>query len=249
MNDLLTDRICLVTGATRGIGKEIALHLGKHGGIVAGTATSETGAKSISEAFAAAKIKGQGWVLDVTEADSVSQLIQSVTETFGAPQVLVNNAGITRDNLLLRMSDEEWDAVLDADLKSAYRMCKACLRGMSKARFGRIINIASVVGVGGNAGQSNYAAAKAGLIGFTKSLAQEVATRNITANVIAPGFIETDMTAELREETRTALLGKIPLARFGTPADIASAAVFLASPMGDYITGATLHINGGMLMN
>ncbi len=248
MNNLLSGQICLVTGATRGIGKAIALALGGQGGTVAATATSAAGAATISEYLAAAEIPGAGLVLNVTEEQSVSALLASVAEAFGAPSVLVNNAGITRDNLLLRMKEAEWDEIMDTNLKSAYRLCKACLRGMSKARFGRIINIVSVVAASGNAGQSNYAAAKAGLLGFTKSLAQEVAARNITVNAIAPGFIDTDMTKALSAAQREALRAKIPLARFGAPQDVAGAAVFLASAMGDYITGATLHVNGGMLM-
>lgn len=247
-NNLLTERVCLVTGASRGIGKAIALELGKHGATVAGTATTEKGAASISEYFSAAGISGAGYVLDVNEEASVSALLEAVDSKFGAPLVLVNNAGITRDNLLLRMKESEWDEIMDTNLKSAYRLCKACLRGMSKARFGRIINIVSVVAASGNPGQSNYAAAKAGLIGFSKSLAHEVASRNITVNAIAPGFIDTDMTNALNDEQRATLQAKIPLGRFGTPQDIASAAVFLASGMGEYITGSTIHVNGGMLM-
>ncbi len=248
MNKLLADRVCLVTGATRGIGKAIALALGEHGAQVVGTATSEAGAGRIGEYLDAAQIRGAGKVLDVTDDASVARLVGAVTETFGAPAVLVNNAGITRDNLLLRMKDAEWDEIMEVNLKSAYRLCKACLRGMSKARYGRIINIASVVGAVGNAGQSNYAAAKAGLIGFSRSLAREVASRNITVNAIAPGFIDTDMTRALDPGQRDALCAKIPLARLGTPREVAASVVFLASAMGDYITGSTLHVNGGMFM-
>ncbi|MDA8014777.1 MAG: 3-oxoacyl-ACP reductase FabG [Gammaproteobacteria bacterium] len=242
----LENEICLVTGASRGIGRAIAIALGECGATVAGTATTERGAAAIGEALKTAGIRGGGHVLDVTDDDSVAKLFKSLEEGAGAPTTLVNNAGITRDNLLLRMKENEWDEVLDADLKSAYRLCKAALRAMTRARHGRIINIASVVAASGNAGQANYAAAKAGLVGFSKSLAQEVASRNITVNTIAPGFIETDMTAALGEAQRAALLGKIPLARLGTPEDIAAAAVFLAGA--GYITGATLHVNGGMWM-
>ena len=239
---------CLISGATRGIGRAIALALGAHGAIVVGTATSADGAAQIDAALKQADIKGAGLVMDVTDDDSIARALEVICAKFGAPEVLVNNAGITRDNLLMRMSEAQWDEVLDANLKSVYRMTRACLRPMSKARFGRIINIASVVGASGNAGQSNYAAAKAGMLGFTKALAREVASRNITVNAIAPGFIETDMTAELAESQRDALRAQIPLARLGAPDDVAAAAVFLASSGGGYITGATLHVNGGMLM-
>ncbi len=241
-------QICLVTGATRGIGRAIALALGGAGGTIAGTATTAAGAQSITDYLAAAGIPGAGWVLDVTCGESVAGMLAALTQTVGAPSTLVNNAGITRDNLLLRMPESAWDEVLDANLKSAYRMCKACLRPMTKARYGRIVNITSVVGAAGNAGQANYAAAKAGLLGFSKSLAQEVASRNITVNAIAPGFIDTDMTAALGDAQRAALRARIPMARLGTPQDVAAAVVFLASPMANYLTGATLHVNGGMLM-
>ncbi len=248
MKQLAAGRVCVVTGASRGIGKAIAVALGAGGGTVVGTATSDAGAGRIGEYLAAANIPGTGMVLDVTDDDSVTRLLGTVVESFGAPAVLVNNAGITRDNLLLRMKDAEWDDIINTNLTSAYRLCKACLRGMTKARYGRIINIASLVGATGNAGQSNYAAAKAGLIGFSKSLAREVASRNITVNVVAPGFIATDMTAALSDEQHAALRAQIPLARLGTPEDVAAAVVFLASDMGDYITGATIHVNGGMFM-
>ena len=249
MSQLTAGRICLVTGASRGIGKAIAAALGGNGATVVGTATSDAGAERISEYLDAAKIPGAGMVLDVTDDASVGRLVGAVGESFGAPSVLVNNAGVTRDNLLLRMKDAEWDEIIDTNLKSVYRLCKACLRGMSKARYGRIINIASVVGATGNAGQSNYAAAKAGIIGFSKSLAREVASRNITVNVVAPGFIETDMTAGLGDEQRAALRAQIPLARLGTPEDVAASVAFLAAATGDYITGTTLHVNGGMYMS
>lgn len=252
MNDdmlkLAVDHVCLVTGASRGIGKAIARGLGACGARVVGTATSEAGATAIGEYLAAANIDGAGMVLDVTSDDSVARLLAAIEKSHGAPAVLVNNAGITRDNLLMRMKDADWDDVIDANLKSVYRMSKAVMRTMSKARFGRIINIASVVGATGNAGQTNYAAAKAGMVGFSKSLAREVASRNITVNVIAPGFIETDMTAALGDAQRTALQAQIPLARLGEARDVAAAAAFLASPLADYITGTTLHVNGGMFM-
>lgn len=245
MNALLKNQVCLVTGATRGIGKAIAQALIEQGGIVYGTATSADGADAIEHGFNGAC---HGRVLDVTDGDSVANLIAEITEQSGAPLVLVNNAGITRDNLLLRMKEAEWDEIIDTNLKSAYRLSKACLRGMTKARFGRIINISSVVAATGNAGQANYAAAKAGLIGFSKSLAQEVASRNITVNVIAPGFIATDMTNALNEDQRQAIIKNIPMAKLGSPENIASAAIFLASSMADYITGTTIHVNGGMVM-
>ena len=247
-NQILNDQVCLVTGASRGIGRAIAMALGAAGATVVGTATSEAGADAISQGLGDAGINGKGMVLDVTDNASVESVVKAVTDEFGAPTVLVNNAGITRDNLMMRMKEEDWDAVLDTNLKSAYRMTKACLRPMTRARFGRIINIASVVGVTGNPGQANYCAAKAGLQGFTRSLAQEVAVRNITVNVIAPGFIATDMTDALGEEQKSAILGRVPMGRLGSPDDIAQSAVFLASPMADYITGTTIHVNGGMFM-
>ncbi len=250
MKNLLKDQVCLVTGATRGLGQAIACALIEQGGIVYGTATSDNGASAITHGFKRIEGYGHGYgcVLDVTDAHSVGNLITKITEQSGAPLVLVNNAGITRDNLLLRMKESEWDEIMDTNLKSVYRLSKACLRGMTKARFGRIINISSVVGATGNAGQANYAAAKAGLIGFSKSLAQEMASRNITVNAIAPGFIETDMTHALNESQRQAIMKNIPMAKLGAPEDIASAAVFLASSMANYITGATIHVNGGMVM-
>ena len=249
MTDMMKDKVCLVTGATRGIGKAIASSLAREGGIVYGTATSESGAKIINEYFTEQGYKGVGKVLDVTDAERIAELLAEISEQSGAPLVLVNNAGITRDNLLLRMKDAEWDEIMATNLKSAFSMSKSVLRGMTKARYGRIINIASVVGATGNAGQANYAAAKAGLIGFTKSLAQEVASRGITVNAIAPGFIETDMTNALNDEQRDAIMKNIPLNRLGSPEDIASTALFLASSMGDYITGETVHVNGGMFMS
>lgn len=246
---MLEGEIALVSGATRGIGRAIAQTLGEQGAVIIGTATSENGAQSITQALAGNGIKGTGMVLNVTDPASIETVVGRVSEEFGAPGILVNNAGITRDNLLMRMKDEDWDSVIDTNLASVYRLSKACLRGMMKARKGRIINIASVVGVMGNAGQTNYAAAKAGMIGFTKSLAREVGSRGITVNCIAPGFIDTDMTRTLSEQQREPLLGTIPLGRFGQPEEIAAAVAFLASSGGAYITGDTLHVNGGMYMS
>ncbi len=245
---MLENEIALVTGASRGIGRAIAQALGAAGATVIGTATSEAGAQAIGENLGAAGIKGRGMVLNVTDPASVEAVTKQVGEEFGAPTILVNNAGITRDNLLMRMKDEEWDAIIATNLSSVYRLSKACLRGMTKARKGRIINIASVVGSTGNAGQTNYAAAKAGLLGFTKSLAREVGSRGITVNAVAPGFIDTDMTRALPEAQREALLQGIPLNRLGKPEEIAGAVMFLASEAGGYVTGETLHVNGGMFM-
>ncbi len=244
----LENEIALVTGASRGIGRAIALELGARGATVVGTATTEAGAQAIGAALAEAGIRGAGEVLNVTDPGSIDALVKSVAETFGPPSILVNNAGITRDNLLMRMKDEEWNAVIDTNLNSVFRLSKACLRAMMKARHGRIINIASVVGATGNPGQTNYAAAKAGMIGFAKSLAREVGSRGITVNTVAPGFIDTDMTRALGEEQRAALLDNIPLGRLGAAEDIARAVAFLASPDAAYITGETLHVNGGMHM-
>ncbi len=240
--------VCLVTGATRGLGAAIADQLGEMGGVVVGTATSDKGADAISERFAANDIKGQGMRLNVTDDASVEAVMTAIADQFGPVSILVNNAGITRDGLLMRMKDEDWDAIMDTNLKSAFRMSKACLRGMMKAKFGRIINISSIVGVTGNAGQSNYAAAKAGMIGFSRSLAQEIASRNITVNVVAPGFIQSDMTNELGDAQTEALMKNIPMARLGQPQDVANAVAFLASPMASYITGSVIHVNGGMYM-
>ncbi len=241
--------IALVTGASRGIGKAIAMALGSKGATVVGTATSGSGAQGISEAFAAAGIKGAGKQLDVTDPDSIEALMKVVQAEFGAPTILVNNAGITRDNLLMRMKDEEWNDVIETNLTSVFRMSKACLRGMMKARHGRIISITSVIGATGNPGQSNYAATKAGVIGFTKSLAREIGSRGITVNAVAPGFIDTDMTRALPGDQRDALLEQIALAKLGSVEDVASAVVFLASTDAAYITGETLHVNGGMYMS
>lgn len=243
---LLQGEVALVTGASRGIGLAIALELGRQGALVVGTATSQGGAEAIGQQLGAAGLKGRGAVLNVTDAGSIESLLKDMEGSCGMPNILVNNAGITRDNLLLRMSEEEWDAILDTNLKSVYRMSKAVLRSMTKARKGRIISISSVVGAAGNPGQTNYAAAKAGIVGFTKALAREVGSRHITVNAVAPGFIDTDMTRALAEAQRSALIQQIPLGRLGTPEDIAHAVAFLASPAAGYITGHTLHVNGGM---
>jgi 3-oxoacyl-[acyl-carrier protein] reductase len=238
----------LVTGASRGIGRAIALELGRRGSRIVGTATSAAGATAIGEYLAEAGLTGRGAVLDVAKPDSVDTFFKELDAAEGAPSILVNNAGVTRDGLLMRMSADDWQTVLETDLSSVYRMCKAVMRGMMKARYGRIVNIASVIAVMGNAGQSNYAAAKAGMIGFSKSLAREVGSRAITVNVVAPGFIATDMTDVLDEKTRTALLAQVPLGRLGSVADVAHAVAYLASAEAGYITGETLHVNGGMYM-
>jgi 3-oxoacyl-[acyl-carrier protein] reductase len=245
---MLENEIALVTGASRGIGRAIAIELGRRGARVVGTATSESGARAIDEYLRAEQIGGRGVVLDVANAASVEACFKDVDGREGTPTILVNNAGVTRDGLLMRMSADDWQTVIETDLSAVYRTCKAVMRGMMKARRGRIINIASVVGVMGNAGQANYAAAKAGMIGFTKSLAREVGSRGITVNVVAPGFIVTDMTDALGDAARAALLGQVPLGRLGAPEDIAHAVAFLASPQAGYITGETLHVNGGMYM-
>lgn len=238
----------IVTGASRGIGKTIAEALAHQGASVIGTATSQKGADAIQKSLAAIRSGCRGFVVDVSDDASVERLLKEVSAECGTPTILVNNAGVTRDNLLMRMSAEEWNTVISTNLGSIYRMCKATLRGMIKARHGRIINIGSVVGITGNPGQSNYAAAKAGLIGFSKSLAREIASRNITVNTIAPGFVESDMTAALSEAQVKALTEQIPSGALGTPADIAAAVVFLASDAGRYITGETLNVNGGLNM-
>jgi 3-oxoacyl-[acyl-carrier protein] reductase len=244
----LDGQVALVTGASRGIGRAILHALAASGATVVGTATTDTGAAAISAGLAEAGLSGRGLVLNVTDEASVEAALKNIEATEGAVGILVNNAGITRDTLLLRMKTEDWDAILNTNLTSVFRLSKAVLRGMMKARTGRIISIASIVGQIGNAGQANYAAAKAGIIGFTRSLAREVASRGITANVVAPGFIDTDMTRALSDEQRSALSVQIPLARLGSVDDIAAAVVFLASPAGGYITGETLSVNGGMHM-
>jgi 3-oxoacyl-[acyl-carrier protein] reductase len=247
-NTLLDGQIALVTGASRGIGAAIAQELGKQGATVIGTATSASGADNINASLQAAGIKGKGLALDVNDVAQIDAVLAQIATEFGSVSILVNNAGITKDTLLMRMSDEDWNAVISTNLTSVYRMSQAVLRPMMKARVGRIISISSVVGHMGNAGQVNYAAAKAGMTGFTKSLAQEVGSRNITVNCVAPGFIETDMTAELPENIKTKMLERVPLGRLGHVNEIAATVAFLASPSAAYITGETIHVNGGMLM-
>ena len=244
----MENKIALVTGASRGIGAAIADLLASQGAVVVGTATSEKGAAAISARFADKGLKGEGMVLNVTDADSVAALLASVGEKYGAPSILVNNAGITKDNLLMRMSDDEWFDVINTNLSAIYRLSKGCLRGMMKARWGRIINISSVVGSMGNAGQSNYAATKAGVAGFARALAKEVGSRNITVNTVAPGFIDTDMTKELPDAQKELLLANVPAGRLGQPEEIAAVVAFLASDAAGYVTGETIHVNGGMYM-
>jgi 3-oxoacyl-[acyl-carrier protein] reductase len=246
---MLNDKVAFVTGATRGIGRAIALELGKQGATVIGTATSEDGAGKISAYLAEAGIKGKGVMLDVTDTTRTDGVLADAAKEFGVITILVNNAGITRDNLAMRMGDDEWDAVIDTNLKAVFRLTRAVMRGMMKARFGRVVNITSVVGYSGNPGQANYCAAKAGVAGLTRSLARELGSRNITVNCVAPGFIATDMTHALSEEQRQAMLAAIPLGRAGTPEDIAGVVGFLASPAGSYVTGTTVHVNGGMFMD
>lgn len=241
-------RVALVTGASRGIGRAVAYELSRQGRIVVGTATTEAGAEKIDAAFAEQGVEGAGLCLDVTDSSSIDEVLKTIAERFGTPTILVNNAGITRDNLLMRMKEDEWDAVMDTNLKSVYRVSKACLRGMTKARFGRIVSISSVVATMGNLGQTNYAAAKAGMEGFSRALAREVASRAITVNAVAPGFIATDMTEALPEAQHEMLLKQIPLARLGSAEEIAAAVGFLTSDAAGYITGETLHVNGGMNM-
>lgn len=245
----LEGKVALVTGASRGIGAAIADMLGGAGATIVGTATTEEGAARIGQRFADQGLNGEGLKLNVADANDIDRGIKHITETHGAPLVLVNNAGITRDNILLRMKDDEWDAVLNTNLTGIFRLSKACARGMTRARWGRIINISSVVGSMGNAGQSNYAAAKAGVAGFGRALAKELGSRNITVNTVAPGFIDTDMTRELDDSLREGMLSSIPLARFGEPQEIASVVVFLAGEGGAYITGETIAVNGGMYMS
>lgn len=244
----MAERVALVTGASRGIGRAIALELAAQGMTVIGTATTEDGARGIERALQETGVRGAGMVLNVADPDSISTVIRAVEEEFGAPLVLVNNAGITRDNLLMRMKEDEWQEVLDTNLSSLYRITRACLRGMTRARWGRIINITSVVGSMGNAGQTNYAATKAGMEGFSRALAREIGARNITVNCVAPGFIDTDMTRELPESQREALAGQIPLGRLGVAGEVASVVAFLAGNGGAYISGETIHVNGGLYM-
>ncbi len=244
----MENEVALVSGASRGIGQAIAISLGQKGVTVIGTATSEKGAEAISSYLKDNGIKGQGMVLNVTDQASIEQLMESMKDNYSMPSILINNAGITRDNLLMRMKDDDWDAIIQTNLTSIFKLSKACLRAMMKAKHGRIISIASVVGLTGNAGQANYAAAKAGIFGFTKSLAREVGSRGITVNAVAPGFIDTDMTKALPEEAKQALLAQIPLKRLGQVEEIASAVTFLASDNASYITGETINVNGGMYM-
>lgn len=241
-------KVALVTGASRGIGKAIALKLASEGFIVAGTATSEGGAEGISQYLKESGFMGQGFTLNVCDEEQIKAVHKQISEDFGVPQVLVNNAAITKDNLFLRMKSEQWDAVINTNLNGVFHVTKACMRGMFKARWGRIVSITSIVGVSGNPGQANYCAAKAGVIGFTKSIAMEMAATGVTANTIAPGFIDTDMTRSLTEAQQAAILGQIPMKKMGAPEDIAESVAFLVSDKAAYITGQTLHINGGMLM-
>ncbi len=244
----LKEKVALVTGASRGIGRAIALELAQEGANVVGTATSASGAEKITAAFAEAGLQGRGMELDVTQADSVKDVFETIKAELGAPAILVNNAAITKDNIMLRMKDEQWSSVIETNLNAVYRLSKTCMKDMVKARWGRIINVSSVVASTGNLGQANYVAAKAGVIGFSKSLAIEVATRGITVNVVSPGFIDTDMTKAIPEEYRERILAMVPTGKVGEPEDIANAVCFLASPKASYITGTTLHVNGGMYM-
>ncbi len=246
---MLNDKVAFVTGATRGIGRAIALELGRQGATVIGTATSEDGAGKISAYLAEAGVKGRGVMLDVTDSARTDGVLADAAKEFGVITILVNNAGITRDNLAMRMGDDEWDAVIDTNLRAVFRLTRGVMRGMMKARFGRVVNITSVVGYSGNPGQANYCAAKAGVAGLTRSLARELGSRNITVNCVAPGFIATDMTRALSEEQRQAMLAAIPLGRAGTPEDVAGVVGFLASPAASYVTGTTVHVNGGMFMD
>ncbi len=243
---MLTEKLVLVTGASRGIGQAIALTLGNAGATVIGTATSEKGTEAISKQFTEHKITGQGMILNVTDDNNIAELMKTINEQYGAVDILINNAGITRDNILMRMKQEEWDEIIDTNLASVFKMSKAVLRGMMKKRAGRIISITSVVGAMGNSGQANYAAAKAGIMGFTKSLAREVGSRGITVNTVAPGFIQTDMTDTLPDEQKKVLASQIPMTRLGTVDEIAQTVLFLAGEGGSYITAQTIHVNGGM---
>ncbi len=243
---MLTEKLVLVTGASRGIGQAIALTLGNAGATVIGTATSEKGTEAISKQFTEHKITGQGMILNVTDDNNIAELMKTINEQYGAVDILINNAGITRDNILMRMKQEEWDEIIDTNLASVFKMSKAVLRGMMKKRAGRIISITSVVGAMGNSGQANYAAAKAGIMGFTKSLAREVGSRGITVNTVAPGFIQTDMTDALPDEQKKALSSQIPMSRLGTVDEIAQTVLFLVGESGSYITAQTIHVNGGM---
>ncbi|MGD9945895.1 MAG: 3-oxoacyl-ACP reductase FabG [Burkholderiaceae bacterium] len=244
----LANQVALVTGATRGIGRAIALELGRHGATVIGTATTDAGAQAITAAFAEAGIQGRGEALDVVDAARCEALVDAIQKEYGGLAILVNNAGITRDNLAMRMKDDDWNAVVDTNLNAVFRMSRLAIRGMMKAKYGRIVNITSVVGASGNAGQANYAAAKAGVAGMSRALAREIGSRNVTVNCVAPGFIDTDMTRSLTDAQTAALLQQIPSGRFGQPDDVAAAVAFLASPQAGYITGVTLHVNGGMYM-
>ncbi|MEH6556793.1 MAG: 3-oxoacyl-ACP reductase FabG [Oceanicoccus sp.] len=244
----MSDKIALVTGASRGIGQAIARQLGRDGFTVIGTATTESGAANITAYLREAGITGEGMALNVTDAESVITVVKSISSKYAAPLVLVNNAGITKDNILMRMKEDEWNDVVSTNLSSIYRLSKACVRGMTKAKWGRIINISSVVGSMGNAGQSNYAATKAGMEGFSRALAKELGSRNITVNSVAPGFIDTDMTKELSDDNKNTMLAQIPLSRLGEPAEIAAVVAFLAGDGGAYVTGETIHVNGGMYM-
>lgn len=244
----LDNKVALVTGASRGIGAAIADTLGAEGAVVIGTATSAAGAEKITARMREKGIKGEGMVLNVTDTESVKSIMAAIKESYGVPLILVNNAGITKDNLLMRMSEEEWFDVINTNLSSVYRLSKACMRGMMKAKWGRIVNISSVVGQMGNAGQTNYAATKAGVMGFTRSLAKEIGSRNVTVNSVAPGFIDTDMTDVLTEEQKNLMLGGIPMARLGQPEEIANVVKFLSGDDSSYVTGETIHVNGGMYM-
>ena len=248
MSGALQGQVALVTGASRGIGRAIALELGRQGATVIGTATTDSGAQSIGEGLAQAGVAGRGVALDVNDAGACEAVVDALVKEFGAVSVLVNNAGITRDNLAMRMKDDEWQAVIDTNLSAVFRMSRLVMRPMMKARFGRIVNVTSVVGSSGNPGQANYAAAKAGVAGMSRALARELGSRNITVNCVAPGFIDTDMTRALTEAQTGALMQNIPLGRFGQPEDVAAAVAFLASPQAGYVTGTTLHVNGGMYM-